>query len=444
MNTPEPDDFQKQLEDGPLQQKGFTSKLQHDIEQTIRQKERSKSKVKPLLCVAGLGTVLAVVLFFPWHTMHTQSEAAALEGKMMPAAVTVSTPPPAPISTALLIGLRTEHESAASGQGRVLSPLRYSTYRTMLIAPVRGQLQKTSEGAGILMPYKQNFWKIDSLTHITNKGESHYLSAHLADQPVKPERFAEPEDQEFNRVETLLFAGNQYVSIAESEAAWNGNAPYHADRIWVRTLPQLKEARTLQFYKKPVDKNHVSLMDVFGTSTSTDLAKMSSIEDNALSEVSGQSWTVQREPGQWVGKVAETPKAGLSRPDSYVLRNFPRQLPDKVVNHDDICCSWNNIKSSWPQAKDALTSPLDDMLVIFEGDTLKFYSYGQAPGSIPQLTLDLAPGEQLVMAQWATDHYVQEWIDKVGRYLSTETDSRPVGATGSAAGLQMETQTKSR
>ena len=144
MKTPEPDDFQKQLEDGPLSQKGFTSKLQHDIEETIRHKERNKSKAKPLLCVAGLGTVLAVVLLFPWHTMHTQSEAAALEGKPMTAAVTVSTPPPAPISTALLIGLRTEHEPAKSAQGRVLSPLRYSTYRTMLIAPVRGQLQKTS------------------------------------------------------------------------------------------------------------------------------------------------------------------------------------------------------------------------------------------------------------------------------------------------------------
>ncbi|MNQ89724.1 hypothetical protein D3C85_1050400 [compost metagenome] len=287
----------------------------------------------------------------------------------------------------------------------------------MLIAPVRGQLEKTSEGTGILMPYKQNFWKIDSLTQTTKKGETRYLSAHLADQPVKSERIVDTEDQEFNRVETLLFAGNQYLSIAESEAAWNGNAPYQADRIWVRTLPQLKEARTLQFYKKPVDKNHVSLMDVFGTSLTTELASMSRVGDNAFGEVSGQSWTVKREPGRWVGKVAETPKAGSSRPDSYVLRDFPRDLPDKVVNHDDICCSWSNMKSSWPQATDALTSPLNDMLVIFEGDKLKFYSYGQAPGSIPQLTLDLQPGEQLVMAQWATDHYVQEWIDKVGRYL---------------------------
>lgn len=422
MKTPDPDDFQKQLEDGPLQQKGFTSKLQRDIEETIRHKERNKSKVKPLLCVAGLGTVLALVLLFPWHTLHTQSEAAALEGKLMTAEVTVSTPPPAPISTALLIGLRTEHEPSTSDPGSVLPPLRYSTYRTMLIAPVRGQLQKTSEGTGILMPYKQNFWKIDSVTHTTSKGESHYLSAHLADQPAKSERFATPVDQEFNRVETLLFAGNQYVSVAETEEAWNGNAPYRADRIWVRTLPQLKEARTMQFYKKPVDKNHVSIMDVFGgASINSELASMSSVGDNASSEVSGQSWTVQREPGQWVGKVAETTKVGLSRPDSYVLRDFPRELPDKVVNHDDICCSWSNIKASWPQATDVLTSPMDDMLVIFEGDKLKFYSYGQAPGSMPQLTLDLQPGEQLVMAQWATDHYVQEWIEKVGRYLSTET-----------------------
>ncbi|OCT15938.1 hypothetical protein A8709_09965 [Paenibacillus pectinilyticus] len=416
MNTPEPDDFEKDLEDGPLKQKGFTSKLQHDIENTIRQKERTKSKLRPILLFAGIGIVLTGVFVFPWQSLHTQSEAAALEGTPMEA-MAVSTVPPTPISTALLIGLRTEHEPAPSGSGRVLSPLPYSTYRTMLIAPVRGQLQKTAEGTGILMPYKQNFWKIDSLTHTTNTGESHYLSAHLADQPVKPEKFVDPPDKEFNRAETLLFAGNQYISVAESEEAWDGNAPYKANRIWVRTLMQLKEARTMQFYKKPVDKNHVSIMDVYGTSVTSDLANISNLADNSFGEISGQSWTVQREPGRWVGKVAETPRAGSAAHDGYVLRDFPRELPDKVSNHDDLCCSWGNIKASWPLATDALTSPMNDMLVIFEEGKLKFYSYGQAPGSEPQLTLALQPGEQLVMAQWATDHYVQEWIDKVDRYL---------------------------
>lgn len=442
MNTPEPDDFDKQLEDGPLQHKGFTSKLQRDIEETIRRKDTRKSKVKPLLVIAGFGAVLTIVLLVPWRTIHTQSVAAGLEGTPMAATVVSTTPPPAPISTALLIGLRTEHKAPAKSAGRVLAPLSYSTYRTMLIAPVRGQLKKTSEGTGILMPYKQNFWKIDSLTNTTTAGESRYLVAHLADQPAKPERIAATPDREFNRVETLLFAGNQYLSIAESEEAWSGNAPYQANRIWVRTLPQLKEARTMQFYKKPVDKNHVSIMDVYGTNISSSVLNTSSLDDSTFGEISGQSWTIQRASGKWVGKIAETAKTGATRPDYYTLHDFPLELPDKVVNHDDICCSWSNIKASWPKATDALTSPMNDMLVIFEGDQLKFYSYGQAPESTPQLTLDLQPGEQLVMAQWATDHYVQEWIDKVDSYLPTDDAGlagldRTTGAQVEAAGSVM-------
>ncbi|WNR44952.1 hypothetical protein [Paenibacillus roseipurpureus] len=438
MNTPNPDDLRKELEEGPLQQQGFTPKLRHDIEEAIRQKERTRSKVKPLLIFAGFGATLALIWFFPWHTLHTQSEAAALESAQL-AAEAAAVPPPAPINTALLIGLRTEHEPASGGANQKLAPLRYSTYRTMLIAPVRGQLQKTSEGTGILMPYKQNFWKIDSLTRTSSKGESHYLSVHLADQSMKSERFLEPADQAFNRVETLLFAGNQYLSIAESEEAWNGNAPYQANRIWTRTLPQLKEARTMAFYKKPLDKNHVSLMDVYGVSLSAELTPLAGrIGDPMNGEISGQSWTVQRAPGKWVGKVAETAKQGAARPDYYTLHDFPRELPDKVVNHDDLIYSWTDIKASWPHATDALTSPLNDMLVIFEAGQLKFYSYGQAPGSVPQLVLDLQPGEQLVMAQWATDHYVQEWIDKVDRYLPTKLGPfiASDGADARTAGLE--------
>jgi hypothetical protein len=424
LNNPDPDDLRKQLESGPLERPGFTSKLQRDIEEAVERKERTKPRIKPVLCFAGVGAIAVAILLFPWNTLHTQSDAAPATDAAVTATAASIGLSPAPITTALLIGLRTEHEPA-SEPGRSLKPMRYSTYRTMLIAPVRGQLQKTSEGTGILMPYKQNFWKIDSLVHRTKTDEFHYLSAHLADQPVKPEVFPDQENEQLNRTETLLFAGNQYVSIAESEQTLRGSAPYQADRIWVRTLPQLKEGHTIEFYNKPVDKNHVSIADVYGTNTNIS-GVLGSISSSLRGEVSGQSWTVQREPGHWVGKVAETPRvtAAAAAPDSYALHDFPRELPDKVVNHDDLCCNWNGIQSSWPQATDALTSPMNDMLVIFEDSKLKFYPYGQAPGNDPQLMLDLLPGEQLVMAQWATDHYVEEWIDKVGQYLEPEMDRR--------------------
>lgn len=433
MKTPDPDDMQEDLESGPLKQTGFTSKLQREIEQAIDRKERAKPRIKPYLVIAGIGAVTAIMLLYPWNAIHTRSEAlTAMEAPIPIEAQSASFVAPAAINTALLIGLRTDHESTDSS--RAVNPIRFSTYRTMLIAPVRGKLQKTSEGDGILMPYKQNFWKIDSLVARTKTDEIHYLSAHLADQPVKAETFADDPNEKLNHVETLRFVGNQYLSIDESEEAWVGSTPYQAERTWVRTLPQLKEGHTMHLYNKPADKNHVSLTDLYDSSINGVLSNMrlslrsasaapaaasaaSTPAADQVGELAGESWAIERAPGRWVGKVAVTSGADAGTPERYDLRDLPRDLPDKVVNHDELCCSWGDIKANWPNASDALTSPMNDMIVIFEGGKLKFYSYGQAPNSAPELTLDLQQGEQLVMAQWATDHYVQEWIDKVDRYL---------------------------
>ncbi|RTE07883.1 hypothetical protein [Paenibacillus whitsoniae] len=440
-NPPDQDDFQQDLESGPLRREGFTPRLQHNIEDKIRRSERIKIKVKPLLVATGFGTFLLAAVLFPWSSLHTRSDAAALLNSPVPAeAMYSSLPAPVPISTALLIGLRTEHEPAVAGgtDGRPKG-LRYSTYRTMLIAPIRGQLRKTSEGEGILMPYKQNFWKIDSLKQTTKMGEIRYLSTHMADQPAGPERptadnavgagaGAATGTDAFNHVETLLFAGNQYLSIAESQNTWDGTAARQGDRLWVRTLPQLKEnqGRVLPFAKKPAaaDKNHVTLADLYGAGLGGELARIPRAMQGVPGEITGQSWAIQRESGRWVGKVAETLPVSAVSPDRYVVHDFPKELPDKVVNHDDLCCTWTDIHAAWPEATDALTSPMNDMLVVFEDGKLKFYPYGQAPGNAPQLTIDLQPGEQLVMAQWATDHYVQEWVDKVARYLP----ERPMAA----------------
>ncbi|TXK74814.1 hypothetical protein [Paenibacillus sp. N3.4] len=171
MNTPDPDELHKELESGPLQRPGFTSRLQRDIEQAIDRKDHTKSRVRPLLCFVGIGAIVAAVWIFPWHTIHTKSDAVSAAETSMAMAAEPTVSSPIPINTALLIGLRTEHEDSESIKLSSV-PLSYNTYRTMLIAPVRGKLQKTSEGSGILMPYKQNFWKIDSLVYQTKRTSS--------------------------------------------------------------------------------------------------------------------------------------------------------------------------------------------------------------------------------------------------------------------------------
>ncbi|MBP1992487.1 hypothetical protein [Paenibacillus eucommiae] len=420
MSSSDPNDLEPRLSSDPLHKKGFTDELLRKIEQSVDNKTRTEQRRKPLLTAVGVGTVAAAVIFlFPWSMLLSQNKTSSVElmSKQQDTAAYTSAPPT--ISSAVLIGLRTEHEEKDSS--RKLSTIRYSTYRTMLVAPVRGELKKTAEGSGILMPYKRDFWKIDSLTQSTSQDEYHYLSARLAGQPVVKEDFKDNPDEEIHHTETLVYAGNQYLSVAESEETWNNNTASRNDRVWVKTLPQLTEARSLNFAKQREDNTpHVTLTDIFGTSINGTLDDLSGKRQmiDMPTEITGKNWTIVRSPGSWIAMVAESMVPEGFQPERYILHEFPKALPEKVIAHDVLCCSWSEIQSRWPKATDALSSPMNDLTVLFEEDKLRFFPYGQAPDTEPLLTIDLQPGEQLVMAQWATDHYVQEWIDKVDSYLN--------------------------
>jgi hypothetical protein len=417
LSSSDPNDLDDHLTTEPLHKKGFSDELQEQILQAIDQKNRVHHRYKSLIWVASAGVVFTAIIFIPWQSLQTNTISAEAASVVRDESASFIQPPP--ISSALLIGLRTEHEEKNTTSA--LATMVYSTYRTMLIAPVRGELKKTAEGSGILMPYKMSFWKIDSLTQKTAQDEYHYLSAHPADQLAKTEIFPDHPGEEIHHVETLVYAGNQYLSVAETEEAWAGNAPVQNNRIWVRTLPQLRDGRDVDFALKPASAQHVSLTDVYDPTVNRLLDNLAGKRQmtDLPTEITGKSWTIARVPGRWVPRVSETPvKDTGTGPDRFLLHEFPKALPEKVVSYDALGSSWSDIQSSWPKATDALSSPMNDLIVIFEEGKLNFYPYGQSPGGNPLLTLDLLPGEQLVMAQWATDHYVQEWIDRVNKYLN--------------------------
>ncbi|MNI06619.1 hypothetical protein D3C73_596060 [compost metagenome] len=419
MSLPESDEFDKKLQADPLRHKGFTDQLQLDIEQAVDRKEKSRNRLKPYLIIGGFTAAIATALLFPWSslTLHKSIPTAAIEADAPLSEQTFVISSPPPVSTAVLIGLRTEHK--VTDASRKLSTTEYSTYRTMLFAPVKGELRKTSEGSGILMPYKQSFWKIDSLVHRTATEEIHYLSPHLAEQPAKPFIFANESTKPMQQVETLVFAGNEYVSIVDSKKVLQDNTPVQSEKAWVRTLPQLKEKSTFQLTAADSNKSYTTLTDLYGDNIRGVLNTLSGKRQitGMPSEISNRNWLVSRSPGEWVAKALETYMLPGIKSEEYITHDFPRALPDNVSNHDKICCSWSDIQTYWPNAKDALTSPMNDLIVVFENDTLQFYPYGQVPNATSMLSVDLKPGEQLVMAQWATDHYVQEWITKVDKLL---------------------------
>jgi len=422
---PRPDfDWKKELKNKPAERKGFDDKLKQRIEEQIEARERLRRKWLLTSIFSTAALTLMALLFIrlgPLPSPGVKESAEATNNSIesaSPPKVMMDKAPPV-IKTALLVGLRTDYQPGIKTGSGTSSP--YSTYRTLLIAPEEGELKVASEGSGILMPYGMKFWKIEALNHETPTDTIHYLSAHPADQPVEKADLMDDPSQQLVHTEKLLFAGNQYLSITETDSLLHDLAsPAESKRILVLKLPQLTVNRLENGSRFKTSSSHVSIQEVYGSTANSSLSAYvpkSAKGTETTSPITGESWGIIRKAGRWTAQVAETYRSAGGRYDGFELRDFPDPLPVEVVNHDKLCCTWKQILELEPNVTDALSSPLDDMMILFADGELNVYSPYQTMGEAPLLTVPLKPGEQLVMAQWATGGYVSEWIAKTRKYL---------------------------
>ncbi len=428
-------DFRKELASPPLTRNGFTEQLRNRIEQKIDGKTGWARWRLPVAGGVCLVLILAVsipllVSRFAGEPVGISANLAMDSGGSAGADLRGSSEGPAPseaqpfrLKSALLIGLRTDRTDKDSR--RHLDATNSSAYRTLLIAPERGRLVEAAEGSGVLVPYGQKFWKVETLSNETPSDVIRYLVAHPAEQPASPHSYADRPDVEMNHEEKLLFAGNQYISMSESEKTWDGNRMLEYDRVHVRTLPQVTDANRFDFSIQRPDEGYVSLQDIFGDVTAewaepddVQGGKLSAAPTRAASLANDRNeyWTIARSRGQWVPQVAletEKPERGGQ---SFTLRNVALPLPESVVSHDSLCCSWQSIKKLEPEAVDAVSSPVNDVIAILTPDQIRVYEIGGS--SEPLLVIDLMENEKLIMAQWATDPYIDLWITEAGKFLS--------------------------
>jgi hypothetical protein len=194
--------------------------------------------------------------------------------------------------------------------------------------------------------------------------------------------------------EKILFAANEYVSIGQTSEVIAGNASSSISRAWTTTIPSLAAKR-----------NPVTLNEVLQT-------KLTPIEYTT------DQWFVARSQGRWVAMAAESAPMKTAKGEiSYDFRQVGVQLPKSVINHDEPCCTWTDIGTRFPDATDTFSSPSKDMTVVATaGLLLVFGSPSQLSGE-PALSIKLKSKETVVMAQWATDHYVEEWAQKTAELL---------------------------
>lgn len=435
-------DWEKELGDRPKSSKGFSDDLRRRIEDQVEQRERRRRRwLWPAAGLCGAAGVCALYLLGGLTLLPGQGGQANLASGLSPSAV-ASTPEATAaqdglaetinVKSGLLIGLRQDAALEADAE----SP---SSYRTLMLAQVDGQLQVAAQGSGVLVPYGQKFWKIESKDVSTDSDELHYLVAYPVDRKAEIRQIVDDPDESIVLREKLLFAGNQYVSVEENEVWRDGSLPAEESKVWVRKLNQLNEAPVPQSASAS-KVSHVTVQDIFGEGAQQILTRLayarSSVtapgaggpaESSLSREIgvwdysSGDNWAIVRKPGKWTAQVAEGYYEPETRLIGFKLYPYPARLPELVTSHDRLSnAPWVRDAQLQQKRKDLLVSPLEDLAVVLTDEKLALYTPDStAQASRLALEVPLSPGEALVSAQWATGSYVSEWVTKTRKYLQS-------------------------
>lgn len=436
-------DWEKELGDRPHTGKGFSDDLRRRIEDQVEKRERRRRRLLwPAAGLFGAAGVCALYLLGGFSLMPGKGVHADLAAGLSPAAVQptpeASAAPPfllgeINVKSGLLIGLR--QDAGTDATPSVTSGDSPSSYRTLMLAPVDGQLQVAAQGNGVLVPYGQKFWKIESKDVTTGSDELHYLVAFPADKKTDARQVIDDPDESIVLREKLLFAGNQYVSVQEDEVWKDGNLPAEESKVWVRKLSQLNDSAVPL---SAAASGVVTVQDIFGEGAQQILARMaysrnsppvvesgSAIGAGEAGESfmgpygAGNNWAIIRKPGKWTAQVAETYYEPETRVIGYHLYPYPVRLPELVTSHDRLSTApWVRDAQLQEKRKDLLVSPLEDLAVVITDQKLALYiPDSSSVESRLALEVPLAPGEALVSAQWATGSYVSDWVAKSRKYL---------------------------
>jgi hypothetical protein len=115
-----------------------------------------------------------------------------------------------------------------------------------------------------------------------------------------------------------------------------------------------------------------------------------------------------RKKGHWFFKGKLDFTDGKDKASTYYDINLIP--PERLVFYDLLSVPWTNVKDRVPGAQDVFTSPNEDLTVIVESGRLLIYSIDQKGLSRTSLQkISLLPGDTVVMAEWATGNYVDNW-----------------------------------
>jgi hypothetical protein len=335
---------------------------------------------------------------------------AVMAGSLALVALAQSEPP---VSSGLLLGLRGERGGVSS-------------YRTLWIAPARGQLKLVAEGKDVLVARSSGWWRVSQGRWQAGSGDWVYdidapWAVPATEKPwvgaIKFDTDAE-KCNSTGRV-SILFIGADHISLETDQGGYCEGAahPWQSNNLSTYPLEAFRSApegwgglggtpdRALKF-QSVFSSQSGTLLDAgraFYTKQNADL------RDRLAEQPEDSSWGLVRRAGNWVvrGRLNYSSEAARG---SFADFDVPVTAPASLTGPWGAGFDLAEIKNDVSDATDFVFSPARDVLAVVRASVLRVeHVWGGKPARKLALTIPLQRGESIVLAQWAVGKGLDRW-----------------------------------
>lgn len=304
-------------------------------------------------------------------------------------------------------------------------------YQTFWIAPQNGRVRVVLGGPDLIVPGKSGFWRT-CLIDQSYEGEDggHYESDSIVSEPATSSRAhceseaakeAEESDGRYHCTSTdqtrILFVGPNAIS---TENNWEGDCGAHPSSATTINLTSLSQRDTIAWLGITDPARRRSLRAASTDAAREEYADLGNVDTTSLDADSlptgptfttDAQWAVQRGQGYWhpLGEASCSPIIACMQVSTFPVPKF--RAPRQLVGHDELFPSFDTIKKVVPTARDAVSSPRRDLVVVVTDQSLLvFVPHGEKLGAA---VAEFPVSGQIVMAQWATGRFVPIWTSKL-------------------------------
>lgn len=272
-------------------------------------------------------------------------------------------------------------------------------YKTLWISYKKGKIQKIEEAGGIIFPRMSGIWTLEK--RILNKNNKHqeYFVANNIDGKGKEGNVIISSDKDIYR--SINFISNDYISTEKYEG---NNFKDKFPQYEILPIDNLSTKKALVIQDIYSKNMNLTYKQNFESAYNKLTDKQKSL---CTKYIDYSNFTIKRENGKWILQGKISPFNSDDGSYNYKLSITPN---NNLIRYDTLVIPWRVLKNKVPFIEDAYISPGGNLaVIIINGEVLIYEIKNNTLSEKPIERYDIEKGEQVIMAEWCENVYVDYW-----------------------------------